>query len=346
LADFFYLPTVTDIVLSLDASNGNTRWTHETDSDVITSPSVRSGVVYAGSFGGIVYALANGCGKQRARRTGGTRPADQWRLMALSSGERTLAGHMAEGGRQTKAGQESRLLSVPATRQAYGAFDELHGHPDGRTFADAIKQSAQQHYGRAGPVFVEALLADNRDMPARYAALHNHAAFEAEDGQDARAAGWFALVAMAGELATDYEVVPWESGEALEAAVWGYRAWRQQRGSGQTEDRQILDGIRDFIERYGDVRFRPKPSSNESHSASAPRAGYIEDQGDSRVYLFNNSALREAAGGYEMRRILDAVDAAGWLAERKSDGKRHTRRTINGQTTALYAVRPNMEGDA
>jgi len=292
-------------------------------------------------IGGIVYALANGVGKQRARRTGGARPASHWRLMALSSGERTLAGHMAEGGRQAKAGQESRLLSIPATRQAHGAFDDLHGYPDGRTFADAIRQSAQHHYGRAGPAFVEALLTDDRDMPARYAALHNRPEFQADDGQEARAAGWFALVAMAGELATDYAVVPWESGDALAAAIWGYHAWRGQHGSGQTEDRQILDGIREFIERHGDSRF----SSTAANTTIRERAGYTENHGDVVVYLFNNSALHEAAGSYETRRIIDALEAAGWLAEREDASKRRVRRKINGQQVRLYAVSPDMEGN-
>jgi len=293
-------------------------------------------------IGGIVYALANGCGKQRAKRTGGTRPADQWRLMALSSGEKTLAEHMAEGGRQAKAGQESRLLSVPATRQSYGAFDALHGHTDGRAFADAIKQGAQQHYGHAGPQFVEALLADDRDLPKRYADLHDHAEFQGRDGQESRAGGWFALVALAGELAIDYGVVPWHSGEALNAAIWGIRAWRDHQGSGQTEDRQIRDGIRSFIERHGDSRF----SRGGEDTPVRERAGYIEDQGNGPVYLFNKTALQEAAGRNDIRRILDALDASGWIAEREPDGKRRARRTIHGRKSEYYAVRPDMEGDA
>lgn len=292
-------------------------------------------------IGGIVYALANGCGKQRARRTGGSRPADQWRLMALSSGERTLAEHMAEGGRQAKAGQESRLLSIPATRETYGAFDTLHDHADGRAFADAIKHAAQQHYGHAGPAFIEALLADDRDMPEAYAGWLDRSEFQANDGQESRAACWFALVALAGELATDYGVVPWDKGEALGAAIWGYRAWRDHRGSGQTENRQILDGIRAFIERHGDSRFTRKTEN----APVRERAGYIEDGDDGVVYLFNTAALSEAAGNYDTRRIVDALEAAGWLAEKESASKRRARRKINGQTMRFYAVRPDMEGD-
>lgn len=53
--------------------------------------------------GAIVYALAKGYGKQRASRTGGARPVTRWRCFVLSSGERSVATHMAEGRRRVKA---------------------------------------------------------------------------------------------------------------------------------------------------------------------------------------------------------------------------------------------------
>ena len=52
------------MVVSLEAADGDTRWSHETDTGVFTSPSVQSGVVYAGSFGGTVYALATDTGDE------------------------------------------------------------------------------------------------------------------------------------------------------------------------------------------------------------------------------------------------------------------------------------------
>ena len=64
----------------------------------------------------IIYALANGHGKQRAQRTGGVRESARWRTIVLSSGERTLAAHMEESGQRIKAGQEARLLNIPAER--------------------------------------------------------------------------------------------------------------------------------------------------------------------------------------------------------------------------------------
>ena len=63
--------------------------------------------------GAIVYALGNGRGKQRASRTGAARSIARWRCMVLSSGERTLATSMAEGGRALKAGQAVWAAPVP-----------------------------------------------------------------------------------------------------------------------------------------------------------------------------------------------------------------------------------------
>jgi putative DNA primase/helicase len=74
--------------------------------------------------GTIVYALSNGRGKQRASRTGNARSVTRWRSFVLSSGERTLATHMMEGGHRAKAGQSVRLLDLPAARR-FGAWDEL-----------------------------------------------------------------------------------------------------------------------------------------------------------------------------------------------------------------------------
>jgi len=71
--------------------------------------------------GKIVYMLGNGQGKQRAGRIGNARKIQRWRLMAISSGEKTLENIMKEAGKQINAGQAVRLLNIPATFE-YGVF--------------------------------------------------------------------------------------------------------------------------------------------------------------------------------------------------------------------------------
>jgi putative DNA primase/helicase len=182
----------------------------------------------------IVYALANGIGKQRASRAGGARPVIRWRCFVLSSGERTVGTHLAEGGRRAKAGQSVRLLDVPVSGK-FGAWDNLHGLASGAAFSDEIKRAAATHFGHAGREFLEKLTRDTTNFCERLESFKALKAFSAEggEGQDKRAAARFALVALAGELATEYGITGWEEGTTTEAAAEGLKAWRSLRGPPQ-----------------------------------------------------------------------------------------------------------------
>jgi putative DNA primase/helicase len=287
-------------------------------------------------IGAIVYALANGIGKQRANRSGGARSAARWRIMALSSGERSLTAHMAEGGRRIKAGQEVRMLDVPATNREYGIFDELHGQTDGRALADSLKQATGRYYGCAGPAFVEALINDKRDLFEAYDKACKIPGLIGNDSVEGRAAGIFALIGLAGELATEYGITGWQEREAFDAAILGFQLWREFRGQGQTEDRQILQSISDFIARNGDSRFSPLDDQNVS---VRDRAGYWRDKDEDRVFMFNSPGLQEAAAGFDIRRILDALESVGWIAEHDQD-KRSKKTRVLGSSKNLYWILP------
>jgi putative DNA primase/helicase len=78
--------------------------------------------------GGVAYMLANGAGKRRGQAYGGTRPRLTWRLLFLSTGETSLEQHIAEVGQRIQAGQEVRLVDVPADAGVgLGLFEDLHG---------------------------------------------------------------------------------------------------------------------------------------------------------------------------------------------------------------------------
>ena len=65
-----------------------------------------------------IYALANGSGKQRARRDGSLQDPRSWRVFVLSSGELPIETKIAEDyGRKTRAGQTIRLLDMAADRE-------------------------------------------------------------------------------------------------------------------------------------------------------------------------------------------------------------------------------------
>jgi putative DNA primase/helicase len=293
--------------------------------------------------GNIVYSLGNGRGKQRAGRTGAARAVTRWQAFIVSTGERTIATTMAEGGHRFKAGQSVRLLDIPTARQQ-GCFDVLHDHASGAALSDAIKRAAVTHYGRPGRAFLERLTHDQRDFAARLEILKGLRDFNRQDfeGQDKRAAGRFALLALAGELATEYGLTGWPEGEAVKAAVIGFNAWRSLRGRGNDERRQILQKVSDFIERHGDGRFSNADDSHESQTRD--RAGWWRDTQDGRLYLFTAEGMREALKGFDFKRALDELEACGAIPKAGADGKRAKPENIGGRKVRVYEVRADELG--
>src|SRR5215467_12172495 len=97
-------------------------------------------------IGTVVYAVANGVGKQRAGRSGHARPVVRWRTFVVSSGEQTIAASMARGGFTAMAGQEVRLLNIFVERK-YGVWDDLGVFADGPAFTNAIRSASKKYYG-------------------------------------------------------------------------------------------------------------------------------------------------------------------------------------------------------
>ena len=177
-------------------------------------------------------------------------------MFLLSTGERSIGTRIAEAGEQVKAAQEVRLVDLPVKRR-FGAWDKLHGLTDGAAFADAIKQTAAAHYGHAERAFLERLVEDGRDWPAtweQYKAASELAA-QSADGQDQRVAARFALIALAGEIATEYGVLPWPVGMAGDAATTMFKTYTTGRVAGNREPQQIVERVSGFINR-NEARFK------------------------------------------------------------------------------------------
>jgi putative DNA primase/helicase len=165
-------------------------------------------------IGKIVYMLINGQGKQRAGRIGNARKIQRWRLMAVSTGEKTLENIMNEAGKQANTGQLVRLLNIPATFK-YGVFDNLHGFEDGRSLADSLKTACLKNYGYLGPEFVRCLVQDKRDFTSILDQLTKKISASVSTNLEKRAAAIFAIIGMAGELAIEYGLLHWDKNTAL-----------------------------------------------------------------------------------------------------------------------------------
>ena len=296
--------------------------------------------------GAMVYSLGNGRGKQRASRSGAARPVNRWRCSVLSSGERTIGTTMAEGGHRIKAGQSVRLLDVP-TQRKHGAWDDLQHHSSGTAFSDALKRAAATHYGHAGRAFLEKLTREHSyDFSQALDDIKALPEFQvdSDQGQTKRAAARFALLALAGELATEFGITGWAEGEARHAAGLMFRSWQALRGSqaGNLERDQVLDQLTTFIERHGNSRFSDVEEVSEIRNAVIrDRAGWWNDTGGRRSYLFTASGMQDAMKGFDLSRALDAMQEAGAIDPPGGDGKRSKFRRIEGRGVRVYIVDPS-----
>ena len=295
--------------------------------------------------GAAVYMLGNGQGKQRADRSGGFRRVARWRVSVLSNGERSIATSMAEGGYRIKAGQEVRVFDVPCADRAYGVWDVLHQHADGRALSDSIKNEAKAHYGHAGKAFVAKLAAEDFDLGQLLAVIRARPEFATNgEGQEVRVAGRFAVLALAGELATDYGITGWPEGEAIRAAGACFAAWRNARdtkGGKNSEQGQIVQAVTDFIDKHGDSRFSDAdtPPDPARPLLVRDRAGYWRNTTEGRVFLFNSVGMREALKGFDFGRAIATLQEAGMVPPTGADGKTPRQHKIQGANGRWYEVR-------
>lgn len=234
--------------------------------------------------GEVVYMLGNQQGKTRAHHTGGaTRPLLTWRVLFLSAGEVGLAEHMNEAGRRTRAGQELRLVDLPADAGAgHGLFEDLHGHDGANALSQHLKSTAESiTYGTPGRDWLLHLVERTeglaRLLRERMDAIEAQLVPEAASGQVQRVGRRFALVAAAGELATEAGLTGWPAGAASDGVRRCFNAWIEARpaGIGQSEDATMLRQIRGWFGAHGDARFTPWDRADDGHAPrTMHRAGW------------------------------------------------------------------------
>ncbi|MBB2170441.1 DUF927 domain-containing protein [Gluconacetobacter aggeris] len=317
--------------------------------------------------GEIAYMLANNTGKQRAGRNGDARARKTWRVLFLSTGEVTLAAKMGEAGKRAMAGQEVRLVNIPADAGAgMGAFERLHGMRSAGALADHLRVASRTFYGVASRHFLDALVRDRAADPKALEAVIRaiRSRFEESfvpagnvDGQVRSVAARFALIAAAGELATDYGVLPWERGEALKAAGACFQAWLGERGSvGASEDVKAVEQVRAFIEQHGESRFTnltPDPTTGDERTddrvRTINRAGFkrrvaTQDGGRWEYLVLPVMWKTEVCKGLDAANVAKVVRDAGYLVPGEGKNMAARVRLPNEGLARVYIIKGDIMG--
>lgn len=319
--------------------------------------------------GETAYMLANGAGKTRAARTGGARERAFWRVLFLSAGEISLAQHMAEANRTTRAGQEIRLVDIPADAGAgMGAWENLHDYANGADFSRALDQAAKRDYGAPLAAFLGKLTQCTSDLPDELRKAQK--LFEAQhltadaSGQARRVADRFALVAMGGELATQWGLTGWDRGAALAAAGTCYRSWLAGRGGeGNQEEANMLNQVREFFERHGDGAFdlwhrigddrSPRTADAagvrrwlQLDGAAITKAGQIEESSDgaefqTEYFVYEGPWRNRVCKGVDYKAVNALLSKLGILKHNK--GRYQSKQRIPGRGQMLvYHITPAL----
>ena len=174
-------------------------------------------------IGRTIYALANGSGRIRGGLGSNNkitlRQTLSWRVLGLSSSEKTTAELLTEAGDSVNAGQEIRLADVPAVAEsdALGIFEKVR--ISGAVDAEEIEHATANQYGTAGKAWI-GFLASNHATATERLAKHFEAFKEnftkrtAIGTQAGRVLDRFAICAAAGEVATEEGLTNWAPGFA------------------------------------------------------------------------------------------------------------------------------------
>jgi uncharacterized protein (DUF927 family) len=310
----------------------------------------------------IVYMLSNAQGKGRAHHAGGLREITSWRIAGLSSGEMGMGDHLATAGQKHHAGQMVRFVELAADAgKGYGMWNHVGGLIEGgKAFTDALKKMSRRYYGTAGRAFVTELCKRVDSIPALW---RQHDLAFAEDykptnagGQVLRVMAAFSLVAFAGELAAQWQIVPWPQGAATAAAGSLFDEWTKERPTrGNSEDAQIINFVRNVLERTWQSKFVDWHRTTTSIGNEGPdlsRMAAVHDSlgfrkrdfpfdESSPSYLFYVTRARfadefAAKGGFKPKRVAALLRSRGVL---KCDSDSATlRETLPNGDTRSYCV--------
>lgn len=284
------------------------------------------------SFGKAIYRFMGGTGRERLDRTGAARKHRSWRGWLLSAGEIPVSQHIEASGQKARGGQLVRLIDIPVD----SIFDDAAS-------ADRMKEACANHFGTAGPAFIENLITDLESLPQALRSLDEIAEKigEARSVEEKRVRKRFALSAVAGEMAVTASILPWKKGAALEACHHTYGLWKQDNAVVSEANRGIAN-IRNFIFKHGSSRFERESEPSQIERIIYNRAGWYRDG----MYHFTPEAFREACGGVLAKVVKKALDQAGLLHTSDTPGRLRSSIRVDGTQTHVASVRESILDEA
>lgn len=296
-------------------------------------------------LGNIVYMLANGMGKGRMTKQITAKPMHQWKVIFLSSGEKSLKDIMSEQGQKTKLGQEIRLADIDIDQSEYGIFDSIDFAEDAPKQAIELSKRMADCYGVAGIAWLEYLTSNKgermdeaRELLDQYRQVLT---VNQSQGHIVRVANYFALVATAGELATKANITGWKTGTAFNAVQKVFNQWLGSfEQVGDYENREIVTHVKAFFEANESSRFEAITPDPDHIERINNRVGYWKiENGEKIFYVLPEQFKNEVCKGYDSRKAARALLAYNLLEHDTGKTSKTARIPSRKNAVKVYAVK-------
>jgi uncharacterized protein (DUF927 family) len=262
----------------------------------------------------------------------------------MSTGEVSLQDKIRESKRQPRiaAGQEIRVADIPADAGAgLGIFESVPEDLSPGELADRLIEASKLFYGSAGVAFVEHLVRDVEGARTKANEVVDRFIQEnasETDAQVKRVARRFGLIAAAGALATEWEILPyvwpWVTYDAIQRC---FAAWLAARGTtGPSEIERGMAKVRAFFEQHGVSRF--EAMDDEEGRVTYNRAGFRD--GNMR-YVFPEAWV-EICEGFDPKMITAELVKRGVLQVGK-DNKPQKAKRLPGFETAIRVYHVDLD---
>lgn len=298
----------------------------------------------------MAYSVLNGTGKAQGNKDGGNRAVKKWRVLVFSTGEKSISGYVERNGRfQWQAGQETRLPSIPANAgKGLGVFDTLHSFCTGKDMAEHLNDAVLHNYGGAGVAFVEYIL-QHSDLVTELAKQYIDtfkATLPNMGNQAGRIANRFALVAATLMLAIDAKLLPMSHSEAMQSITQCLNDWIARSGTGNFEERRIIEQTSAFFEQAAYNRFISINKAS-SHEHTPPNfAGLREERGDQlpMYYVLTSVFDAEICQDFDRHKVVTVLDGIGWLIV-PSGSHKTIKKRLNSEMKRYFAFKGSAPPD-
>ena len=266
----------------------------------------------------IVYMLGAEGGKQRSNFYQPRKAT--WRLNALSNGELGLNEQAANGKIQRNNGEKVRFIDIPVDDESnMGIFETV---PEGLTpseYAENIKSACRQHYGVAGPKFVEKMLAKGTKYIKKqlkkhmddFLIYHNISGL---NGIEKRFATRFALPYASGVLAVKLGILPFTASDIMRGISCCYQ---KATGAQQSPELNVL-----FNKIFKQALKNKviKLSECEKYTSKLKDEPVLSTQvnGENVLAIDGGFLKLNIAHGYDSNMVLNVLENSGVLLSQKN----------------------------